>query len=79
MPFGLTNAPGTFERLMEVLKGLQYETYLVYLDDIIVKGRTFEEHLKNLNQVFDRFGAAGLSFPPKSVQYFTKVLLSLVM
>ena len=63
MPFGLTNVPGTFERLMKkVLKGLQYETCLVYLDDIIVKGGTFEEHLKNLNHVFDRFRSAGLKF-----------------
>ena len=68
MPFGLTNALGTFERLKEkVLKGLQYETCLVYLDDIIVKGRTFEKHLKNFNQVFDRFRAAGLKLSPQKV------------
>lgn len=37
MPFGLTNSPSTFERLMEdVLRGLQWEECLLYLDDIIV-------------------------------------------
>ncbi|KAG5900735.1 hypothetical protein JTB14_038253 [Gonioctena quinquepunctata] len=46
MPFGLCNAPATFERLMEtVLKGLSWNTCLVYLDDIIVVGRSFEDHL----------------------------------
>ncbi|GBL63149.1 Retrovirus-related Pol polyprotein from transposon 297, partial [Araneus ventricosus] len=46
MPFGLCNAPATFERLMEtVLRGLSSEACLVYLDDIIIVGRTFEEHL----------------------------------
>ena len=41
MPFGLCNAPGTFERLMEqILQGLQWETLLIYLDDVIVFSRT---------------------------------------
>ncbi|GBN21578.1 Transposon Ty3-I Gag-Pol polyprotein [Araneus ventricosus] len=43
MPFGFCNAPATFERLMEtVLHGLSSEACLVYLDDIIIVGRTFE-------------------------------------
>ena len=43
MPFGLCNAPATFQRLMDVvLCGLQWTTCLVYLDDIIVMGRTFK-------------------------------------
>ena len=38
--FGLCNAPATFEKLVEiVLYGLHQETYLVYLDDIIVCGK----------------------------------------
>ncbi|GBN85459.1 Transposon Ty3-I Gag-Pol polyprotein [Araneus ventricosus] len=49
MPFGLCNAPATFERLMEtVLRGLTSEACLVYLDDIIIVGRTFQEHLNNI-------------------------------
>ena len=53
MPFGLCNAPATFERLMErVLNGLQWRTALVYLDDVIVYGGTFEEELERLEEVF---------------------------
>ena len=66
MPFGLCNAPATFERLMEkVLRGLQWETCLVYLDDIIVLGRTFDEALGNLATVFSRLHDAGLKLKPK--------------
>ena len=42
MPFGLCNAPATFQRLMDlVLAGVQWSHCLVYLDDIIVVGRSF--------------------------------------
>ena len=49
MPFGLSNAPGTFQRLMKfVLAGLQYQTCLVYLDNVNVYGQDFDELLEQL-------------------------------
>ena len=66
MPFGLVNAPATFQRLMEViLAGLAREGCLVYLDDVLVMGRTMEEHNHNLVKVFDRLRTAGLRLKPK--------------
>jgi Reverse transcriptase (RNA-dependent DNA polymerase). len=54
-PFGLCKAPATFERLMEViLRGLTYDACLIYLDDVIVTGPTFQEQLNNLWNVFQR-------------------------
>ena len=73
MPFGLCNAPATFERLMEtVLRGLQFDICLVYLDDIIVLGRTFDEMIQNLTQVFDRLAKAGLKLKAKKCTLFAK-------
>ena len=52
MPFGLCNAPVTFQRSMDlVLAGLQWSSCLVYLDDLIILGHTFEEHVSNLQLV----------------------------
>jgi hypothetical protein len=71
MPFGLRNSPATFERLMEVvLQNLQWERCLVYLDDVIVFGRTFDETLSNLITVFDRFREANLKLKPKKCVLF---------
>lgn len=48
MPFGLYNAPATFELLMErVLQNLFSKICLVYLDDVIVYGKTYEEVLRD--------------------------------
>jgi len=65
MPFGLCNAPATFQRLMDlVLAGVQWSHCLVYLDDIIVVGKDFEEHLQNLSTVLQRIRAANLRLKP---------------
>lgn len=71
MPFGLCNAPATFQRLMDrVLAGLQWETCLVYLDDIIVLGRDVLEMLHHLGQVFDRLQYANLKLKPEKCCLF---------
>ncbi len=71
MPFGLCNAPATFERLMEaVLAGLQWESCLVYLDDIIVFSNTVESHIQRLRAVLQRIDGAGLRLSPAKCQLF---------
>ena len=73
MPMGLCNAPGAFQRLMEiVLSGLTYELVLVYLDDIIVYGRNFEEHLERLRIVLNRIRDANLKISPAKCSLFQR-------
>ena len=48
MLFGLCNAPATFQRTLDILlANLRWKTCLVYLDDVIVFSKTFDEHLKH--------------------------------
>ena len=47
-----------------VLAGLQWETCLVYLDDIIVLGRDVPEMLHRLSDVFNRLQDANLKLKP---------------
>jgi transposase InsO family protein len=64
MPFGLTNAPAVFQRLMEqTLANLS--NVLVYIDDIIIHSRDFDQHLNDLENCFDRLQKAGLKLKPK--------------
>ena len=52
MPFGLVNAPATFQRLMQkALQDLVPTVCLVYLDDVILIGKTVDEHLSNLQKI----------------------------
>ena len=71
MPFGLCNAPSTFERLMDkVLTGLPPTVALVYLDDILVPGRSLDDAIANLREVLHRLRQANLKLSPKKCVLF---------
>ena len=75
MPFGLSNAPATFQRLMENCLGdMNMHSCLIYLDDIVVFSRTFEEHIERLEKVFERLVEAGLKLSPAKCNLFQKEL-----
>ena len=60
MPFGLNNSASTFQRTMELaLQGLQWITCLIYIDDVIVYGKSFDEHMHRVEEVLERIKAAG--------------------
>ena len=48
---------------------MQWSQCLVYLDDIIIPGRSVEEHLRN---VLQRLRAAGLKLQPAKCSFFQK-------
>ena len=71
MPFGLCNAPATFSRVMNlVLRGLTWDIVLAFLDDILVLGTSFENHLDNLTTVFERLRQFQLKLKPRKCELF---------
>ena len=59
LPFGVSSAPSLFQRTMDqLLQGIPMTA--TYLDDVLVSGRTVEEHRNNLRQVLNRLCDAGL-------------------
>lgn len=70
MPQGITGAPATFQRLMEKAVGdMHLLQVLVYLADIIVFGKTLEEHEQRLLKVLDRLEEVGLKVSIDKCQF----------
>ena len=66
MPMGLSTSPATFQRLIQTtMNDLAFQILLVYLDDLLIYSRDFDEHLKRLKIVFDRLREVGLKLNPK--------------
>ncbi|KAG1957220.1 thy-1 membrane glycoprotein [Pimephales promelas] len=73
MPFGLCNAPATFERLMErVLKDIPRTRCVVYLDDLLVHARDFDQAVHNLREVLTAIRSAGLRLNPAKCNLLTR-------
>lgn len=73
MPFGLKNAPATFQRVMDnILKGIQNELCLVYMDDIIIFSVSLQEQIQNLRKVFDRLRNANFKIQIDKSEFFRK-------
>ena len=73
MPMGLATASGVFSRFIdEVLAGLKWTCVLTYIDDCLIYSKTFDEHLKALEKVFDRLRDYGLTLGAKKCKFAVK-------
>ena len=73
MGFGLCNGPATCARVVNlVLRSLNWKTVLAFLDDILVLGKSFQDHLSNLEEALARFRQYGLKLKPKKCVFFCK-------
>jgi hypothetical protein len=70
MPFGLTNAPATFQRMMnEIFMEYLDDFMAVYLDDIIIYSKNWEEHLEHIKKVFEKLREANLKMKLKKCEF----------
>lgn len=70
MPMGLVNSASVWQRTADVvLAGLLGKSCYVYLDDIIIYSDSFEGHLRDIEEIFNRLEAAGLKLKPSKCQF----------
>jgi hypothetical protein len=56
MSFGICNAPTTFMHVMnDVFRRFLDDFVIVYLDDILIFSRAWDEHVRHVKQVLDTF------------------------
>lgn len=75
MPFGLVNAPSVFQRAInKVLAKVRNKHVLIYMDDVLIPGRSFEDCLKLLEEVLLLLKSSGLTLKLEKCKFcFDKI------
>ena len=78
MPFGLRNGPSIFQRVMQGILALYLWIFcLVYIDDIMIYLKSYEEHITHLDKVLTAIEKAGITLSPTKCHLFYGSILLL--
>ncbi|MBW0558718.1 hypothetical protein O181_098433 [Austropuccinia psidii MF-1] len=79
MPFGIKNAPSHFQRMMNDIfpEELSEGWLIIYMDDIIVCFKTWEEHMYRLSRVLTKIQSVRLKISLKKCLFGFKELKKL--
>ena len=66
LPLGYRNGPAVFQRIMQdILAPFLWIFALVYIDDIVIFSKSFEDHLTHMDKVLSALAEAGITLSPK--------------
>jgi hypothetical protein len=78
MPFGITNAPTTFQSCMNhIFRGQLRKSVLVLFDDILIYSRSWQEHMRHLDEVLSIMEAQSLYAKESKCEFGTTEMLYL--
>lgn len=71
LPFGLHNGPSNFQRVMQsILAPYLWIFCLVYIDNIVIYSKSYQEHIDHLDKVLEAIEKAGLTLSLKKCHLF---------
>ncbi|XP_038072087.1 uncharacterized protein K02A2.6-like [Patiria miniata] len=74
LPFGISSSPAIWQRFIkQVLAGL--DSTCAIMDDVLVTGKTDEEHLCNVKNVFQRFRKYGLRLKTEKCRFMQESVI----
>ena len=76
LPYGISVAPSIFQRALECVLA-NIPRVCIFLDDILVTGKTREEHVANLRWVLRRLDEAGLKLNNDKCEFFNQSVVYL--
>ncbi len=78
MPFGYKNGPSIFQRIMQnVLAPFLWIFALVYINNIVIFSKSFDDHLSHLDQVFKAAAETGIMLVNRKCHFTYQSLLLL--
>jgi hypothetical protein len=78
MPFGYRNGPSVFQRVMQgVLAPFLWVFALVYIDDIVIFSKSFEDHIQHIDAVLQAISKARITLSPPKCHFAYQSLLLL--
>jgi hypothetical protein len=67
----MKNAPAQWQQAMNIIfSGLLWKQCIIYIDDLMVFSKTFEEHLMNMRACFERCRSYNLKLRPTKCDFF---------
>lgn len=78
LPFGLCNGPSIFQWIMQnILSPYLWIFCLVYIDDIAVYSKSYEDHIVHLDKVLGAIECSGITLSPTKCHLFYDSILLL--
>jgi hypothetical protein len=73
MLFGLTNAPATFQAYINNILRKYLDVFVVvYLDDILVYSKTYDDHVRDIRKVLQALADTKMKIKPKKTEFYRK-------